>query len=246
MDNHQNDEIEIDLRELFLVLVGKLWIIILSGVICVTAAGLITRFAVTPMYTSTSKLYVVSKSTSLTSLADIQLGTSLTQDYMVMITSRPVTEKVIENLDLDMTHDELVGTVTVTNPSDTRILEISVSNADPKMAQNISNEFANVSSTRMAEIMDTQKPNVVEDAYLPEEPSSPSLKKNVAIAGLLGVFAAAALIILLHLMNESITTEEDVEKYLGLSTLGTIPMSEGERKIDAKKKKLKKKAGGSK
>ena len=229
MENHQkNDEIEIDLREIFHVLLKKLWVIILSGVVCVVLAGLVTKFVITPMYSSTSKLYVVSKSTSLTSFADIQLGTSLTQDYMVMITSRPVTEKVISNLGLDLTHEQLVGEVTVTNPTDTRILEITVLDADPNMAQNISNEFAKVSSTRMAEIMDTQEPSIVENAYLPSSPSSPSLKKNVAIAGLLGVFAAAAIIILLYLMNESITTEEDVEKYLGLSTLGTIPVSKEE------------------
>ena len=84
------------------------------------AAGY-TEFFVNPTYTSTSTMLVLTKETTLASLADLQLGSQLTKDYTVLITSRPVLEEVIENLDLDMNYKILRGSITIDNPADTRI-----------------------------------------------------------------------------------------------------------------------------
>lgn len=238
MGTNQDDEIEIDLKELFFVVKRKLWIIILAGVIGAAAMGAYSAMVMKPVYTSSTMLYIVNKSTTLTSLTDLQLGTQLTKDYKVLVTSRPVTRKVIENLDLNLDHEALLNKVTVNNPTDTRILSISVVDHDPYMAKAIADEFATVASVRMAEIMDSAPPNIVEEGYLPTRKTSPSITKNTAIGGMAGIFIAIAAVVALFVMNDSIKTPEDVEKYLELTVLGTIPVFD---ETDSKGKKTRRK-----
>ena len=242
MGTNQVDEIEIDLKELFYVIKRKLWIILLTGIVGAVGFGLFTAMVMKPVYTSSTMLYIVNKTTTLTSLTDLQLGTQLTKDYKVLVTSRPVTGQVITNLDLNLSHEQLVKKIKVDNPTDTRILTISVEDTDPYMAKSIADEFASVASARMAEIMDSAPPNIVEEAYLPTQKTKPSITKNTMIGGLAGVFLAGAIILVLFVMNDAIKTPEDVEKYLGLNTLATIPVFEGE--TGAKKKKSKRKKSG--
>ena len=242
MGTNQDDEIEIDLKELFYVIKRKLWIILLTGIVGAVGFGLFTAMVMKPVYTSSTMLYIVNKTTTLTSLTDLQLGTQLTKDYKVLVTSRPVTGQVITNLDLNLSHEQLVKKIKVDNPTDTRILTSSVEDTDPYMAKSIADEFASVASARMAEIMDSAPPNIVEEAYLPTQKTKPSITKNTMIGGLAGVFLAGAIILVLFVMNDAIKTPEDVEKYLGLNTLATIPVFEGE--TGAKKKKSKRKKSG--
>ena len=239
MGTNQDDEIEIDLKELFYVIKQKLWIILLTGIVGAVSIGLYTAMVMKPVYTSSAMLYIVNKTTTLTSLTDLQLGTQLTKDYKVLVTSRPVTAQVITNLDLNLSHEQLVKKIKVDNPTDTRILTISVEDTDPYMAKSIADEFASVASARMAEIMDSVPPNIVEEAYLPTQKTKPSITKNTMIGGIAGIFLAGAVILVLFVMNDAIKTPEDVEKYLGLNTLATIPVFEDE--TGAKKKKSKRK-----
>lgn len=240
MENNINDEIEIDLMEVFYLLWSKIWIIIISGIITASAAGLISSFLITPIYTSTTKLYILSKSTTLTSLADLQIGTQLTQDYMVLVKSRPVVTQVINNLELNMTYEEMTDVITITNPTDTRILEITANYPDPYLAKEIVDEFAIVSSDQIAKIMDAEKPAIVEEGYMQPLPTSPNKTKNTAIGGIIGIILASAIITLLYIMDDTIKDSSDVEKYLGLNTLGLIPIESGAAKI-TKQDKLKRK-----
>ena len=91
MGTNQDDEIEIDLKELFYVIKRKLWIILLTGIVGAVGFGLFTAMVMKPVYTSSTMLYIVNKTTTLTSLTDLQLGTQLTKDYKVLVTRRPVT-----------------------------------------------------------------------------------------------------------------------------------------------------------
>lgn len=230
-----DDEIEIDLKELFFALLHRIWVIILAMVVCAGIAGIWTKTMITPQFESTSMLYILSQSTSITSLADVQLGTQLTKDYQVMINSRPVLETVIENLALNLTYEQLRGKITISNPADTRIVYITVTDPSPTMAKAITDEIATVSVVKIADIMKTDEPSIAEKGHIPEVKSSPSTTKNCLIAGMLGAVAAAGVIIVLFLMDDSIRSADDIEKFLGLTTLGTIPL---EDQAGSKKKKL--------
>ncbi len=235
MDNKQNyvqreDVTEIDLLELVRVLWSKIWLIILVSVLGIGMAAGVTMLFMKPVYKSTSTMYVLTKTTSITSLADVQMGTQLTQDYMVVITSRPVLEAVIENLGLDMSYEELKGSITVNNPTNTRFLEITVSNHDAFLAKKIVDEVADVSAERMAEVMETQEPNIMDYGQIPDHPSEPSLIKNSVIGALIGFVVICGILTILYILNDSIKTTDDIEKYLGIETLGLIPLADGTSK----------------
>ena len=237
-----NDEIEIDVLELFHVLLDKIWVIILAGAVAALAVVAATILFITPQYQSTTKMYVLSKqdSNTLTS-QDMQTSLSLTKDYAELIKSRTVTEGVITQLNLDMTHEQLLSKITVDSATDTRILSISVRDADPYVACEIANAIRDVAANHIKNVMDIDAVNVVETANIPENEISPSIKKNGLVGGVAGVAIAIAIILITYLSNDTIKTQEDVERYLGLSTLGTIPMSEADRKNKNKKKHKKQK-----
>ena len=236
---HTDDEIEIDLREIAGLLLRKLKILILFLILGGLIAGSVTRFLITPQYTGTSMIFILTKTTSVTSLADIQLGSELTTDFVMLATSRPTLERVIDELDLTEEPKELQEMITVSNPADTRILQIDVSNPDPQLAADISNALADATADAVADIMSTDRPSIVEEAVVPEAPSSPSLMKNAMLGAMAGLFLAMAIVILRFLMDDTIKTEDDVAKYLNLNTLAALPVDGKADPAAGKKKKRK-------
>ena len=224
-----DDEVEIDLREIFYALKKKILLILMVALIGGCGAGAYTQFMMTPIYSSTSSMLVLSKETTLTSLTDLQLGASLTSDYTVLIKSTPVLEQVIENLKLDMTADQLRNSITINNPTDTRI---TVNNADSALAKEIVDEVANVSSSYIGDKMEVVPPKIIEVGKIATVRTSPSVKKNTELGFLLGLVACAAIVVILAVMDDTIKTEEDIEKYLGISVLAKVP----DRKDFANKK----------
>lgn len=132
---------------------------------------------------------------------------------------------MIAQLKLDMTHEELLKKLSVDTPTDTRVVSITVTDTDPYTAAQIANAVRDIASKHIQQVMDIKAVNVVETANIPDEPSSPSVPKNGVIGGLLGILLAAAVVLIVYLTNDTVKTPEDVEKYLGLSVLGTIPYS---------------------
>ena len=138
MKDTRDDEIEIDLLQLFWVMKRRLWIMILAVVVGAAAAMLYTTTLMEPVYTSSTMIYILNKTNNITSLSDLQLGTQLTKDYKVLVTSRPVLEQVTKNLGLNMSYQQLNGKITVNNPADTRILTISARDTNPETARALS------------------------------------------------------------------------------------------------------------
>ena len=135
-----DQEITIDLMDLARQLLFHWKLILVSMILCGGIAYIYCRFFITPIYSSTAGLYVFSKSTSVTSLADLQIGSSLTNDYETVITSRPILDRVITRLDLNESYESLRGKIDVSNPSDSRILYITVKDPDPEQAKEIAED----------------------------------------------------------------------------------------------------------
>lgn len=225
-----NDEIEIDLMEIFRLLLRKAWMIILCLIVGAVLMFGYTKFLVVPQYTASSMIYILGESTSITSIADVQIGTELASDFITLAKSRPTLESVIDDLNLDMNYEELSKTVNVENLTDTHILKISATNPDPKLAKEISNSLADETAKTIADVMVTDKPSLAERAIVPKHPSSPNLLKNVALGGMLGALLAIAVIVIRHLMDDTIKTEEDVKKYLQVNTFAALPLEKGSGK----------------
>lgn len=228
----ENDEITIDLMDLFQVVFKKLHLVLLAGIIAALVAVLVTKLFMTPVYTSTTKMYVLSKqdANSAVTSSDLQAGSQLTKDYMELIKSRSVMEQVISQLQLDMSVDKLSGEITVSNTADTRILSISVENESPKLAKEIADavrESASVQITQITQITDADAVNMVEEGNLPKDPTSPNTMKNAMLGGILGIFLALGAIVLIYILDDTIKTPDDVERYLGLTVLTSIPIASG-------------------
>lgn len=248
MEKHYDseEEIEIDLREIFYVLWKRLWLIILALVVGGGAATLYSKVILTPQYTSTSMVYVLSKETTLTSLADLQIGSQLTKDYRVLATSRPVLQEVIDTLGLDRDYDDLKKSLVLTNPADTRVLSISIEDPDPVRAKAIVDTVARVSSRHIGDIMEMTPPKIIEEGIVNSKKSSPHVTKNAVIGGMAAAFLVCFLIVLQVILNDTIRSEEDVEKYLGITVLAAVPEREAGRasgKGKKKKKRIKKNRG---
>ena len=222
-----DDEQEIDLLELARVIWKKIWIVAIGFILGAVLAFCITKFFITPQYKATSSIFVFSKSTSLESLASIQIQNNLTGDYQYISMQRDTLEDVINELALDTDYETLKKTVSITNPSNTHVLEISATHSNPVIAANISNSLAEKVRESISDIMNTDKPSVVQRAVVPEKKFSPSTTKNTMIGALAAAVVIIGIITVKYLLDDTIKTDEDVRKYLQLDTLAQIPYIKG-------------------
>ncbi len=240
MENHrENDVIEVDLLEILSALLGRVWLILGVGILAAAVSLAISKFILTPTYESTTKIYILNKSESTTvTYSDVQMGTQLTKDYAELINSRYVLEEVIAKLSLtEMEYQDLLDKVSVHTPADTRIVSITVTDTSPLQAMDIANCIREVAGEHIQNVMDIDAVNVVEEANFPTEKAGPSVLKWTLLGGVLGVFLACAAILAHYLLDDTIKTSEDVEKYLGLSTLALIPVAVDENNTKQKTKR---------
>lgn len=240
-NNSYSDEIEIDLGEVLMLMLHNLWIIVLCAIIGGIICFCISKFAITPLYESSTQVYILNEKDSNTALtsSDLQLGSQLTKDYAELIKSRSVLEKVIENLQLNETYGSLLERVAVSNTADTRILKITATDPEPLWAQSIADEIRNVASDHIINVMGIEAVNVVDYANLPILPASPSIKKWTAIGVLVGAFLCMVVILIRFLLDDTVKTSEDVEKFLNMSTLAMVPMMDAEEAVKEKAREQK-------
>lgn len=243
MENRRenSNEFDIDLLEIIQVLFSRFWLILGTAFLGALICFIISKFVMTPYYESTTKIYILNKTddTAVT-YTDVQMGTQLTKDYAELINSRYVLEKVIEQLSLvDMEYEDLMKKVSVDTPVDTRVIAITVENTQPRLAMDIANCIREVAGEHIQNVMDIEAVNVVETANMPMEKAGPSVIKWTLIGGVAGGFIVCAVILVVFLLDDTIKTSEDIEKYLGISTLALIPAMEDEN--TAKKRKNKRK-----
>ncbi len=222
-----SDEQEIDLLELARVIWKKIWLVAAGFIVCAVLTFVVTKFFVTPQYKATSSIYIFSKSTSITSLTDIQIGSNLTSDFRYIAVQRDVMENVSKELGLDLTFEQLSSSVSVTNPTGTHILEISATNPSPVVAANIANSLSDKVRDSIADIMNTDRPSVIQRAVVPTKKASPSTTKNTMIGALVGAIIMIGIITVQYLLDDTIKSDEDVRKYLQLDTLAQIPYVKG-------------------
>ena len=231
----KDDVIEIDLQELVGLLIHWLWLLILCGLVAGTVGFIACKMMVTPWYESTTRVYVLNRNSEQNvSYSDLQVSTQLTKNYVPLIKSRDVMEKVIATCGLEESFESLSGRVKVATVSDTNLISITVTDADPAMAQLLAKEVRIEASEHIVNVMKVDAVNLETEANLPTRPSGPSAKKWGMIGALLGVFVVAAILVIQYLLDDTIKSAEDVERYLGLSTLAMIPIAE---QTDKHKKK---------
>ena len=236
-------EQEINLIELFYKLLENFVIIAVVAVLCAIIAGVYSFFIATPKYQAVAKLYVVNSKDSALNLSDLQIGSYLTSDYQEVFRTWEVHEMVIQELGLDYSYRQVEGMLTISNPSGTRILNITVTSDDPMEATDIANTYANVAKKYISQTMATDEPNILSIALEPTVPISPNKTQNVLIAFLLGGFLAVGIITLQFVMDDKIRTADDIQRFANMATLAAVPVMDS---IGANVKNITKRNNGNK
>ena len=250
----EKEQDEIDVLALIYALKDNLLVIILAVIVGALMAYFASTSYMSKKYQSTTSMYVLNQAKSDTiTYSDLQSGMQLTKDYTQLVLSRTVMSQVIADLRLqerypDMAHitaNGLASKVSVSTPADTRIIKITVTDTDPVRAKDIADAIRVAAAKQISEVMDTVAVNVVDKANLPEGASSPNVKKYAVVGGLAGFLIACAIVIITFVTDDTIKMTEDVEKYLELSVLGSIPFDEELEAQDKKTGKKKKSAVAS-
>jgi len=208
----------------------KMPIILIVSILFAALSFSFSKFILPEKFESTTKIYVLDKENADNSsvYTDLQVGSQLTKDYAQLIKSRYVLETVIDDLGLgeEYNYETFTDKVEVNTPTDTRIVAITVTDTDPYIAQLVANTIREVSSNHIKNVMDIDAVNVVEEANFPEEKSSPNCLLWAMCGGAVGFIIMSFVFIMHFISDDTIKTSEDIEKYLGLSSLGIIPFDE--------------------
>lgn len=224
-DNEVEDDININLWALYMSVREHLFLIIAVGLLSALITGMYTKYFVEPEYTAETTMLVLMKENtkSLTSLADLQFGTQLTNDYAELSVSRPVLNQVIRQLELNTDYKYLRSCIGIDNPDNTRLLNFSVKWDDAATAKAIADCLVATAAEFISDNMEVNTPKILDEAVMPVRRTGPNIVRMLLIGLLAGMIAATCVFCLLELLNDTIQSEEDVKRYLELPVLAIVP-----------------------
>ena len=226
MNNQENQAVEIDVFSMLKTLWKRKFSIVLVALVFAIAAFGYSAFLAKKEYQSTSRIYVVSRqnqdNNALTN-SDLQAGSYLVKDYREIILSQNVLSQAIEELKLDMTPAELSKKISVSVPTDTRILSITAKDGDPKEAARIANGLRNVAAEKIISVTKVSDVTTLDEAEVPQSPSSPNIRRNVLLGFIAGAGLMVVLMVVVEVLDDRVKRPEDIEELMGLTLLGIVP-----------------------
>ena len=226
MNNQENQAVEIDVFAMLKTLWKRKFSIVLVALVFAIAAFGYSAFLAKKEYQSTSRIYVVSRqnqdNNALTN-SDLQAGSYLVKDYREIILSQNVLTQAIEELKLDLTPAELSKKISVSVPTDTRILSITAKDGDPKEAARIANGLRNVAAEKIISVTKVSDVTTLDEAEVPQSPSSPNIRRNVLLGFIAGAGLMVVLLVVVEVLDDRVKRPEDVEELMGLTLLGVVP-----------------------
>ena len=226
MNNQENQAVEIDVFAMLKTLWKRKFSIVLVALVFAIAAFGYSAFLAKKEYQSTSRIYVVSRqnqdNNALTN-SDLQAGSYLVKDYREIILSQNVLTQAIEELKLDMTPAELSKKISVSVPTDTRILSITAKDGDPKEAARIANGLRNVAAEKIIAVTKVSDVTTLDEAEVPQSPSSPNIRRNVLLGFITGAGLMVVLMVVVEVLDDRVKRPEDIEELMGLTLLGIVP-----------------------
>lgn len=226
MNNQENQAVEIDVFTMLKTLWKRKFSIVLVALVFAIAAFGYSAFLAKKEYQSTSRIYVVSRqnqdNNALTN-SDLQAGSYLVKDYREIILSQNVLSQAIEELKLDLTPAELSKKISVSVPTDTRILSITAKDGNPKEAARIANGLRNVAAEKIIAVTKVSDVTTLDEAEVPQSPSSPNIRRNVLLGFIAGAGLMVVLMVVVEVLDDRVKRPEDVEELMGLTLLGIVP-----------------------
>ena len=233
--NQNNNSRIVSLKDLWAIFVQRVILIALVGIIVTLTSYTIARSSYKPQYASVATLYILrsneyQNSTSGEISNELALALKVVNDCTYILKSRTVVNHVIDELDLNMSYSQLYRNISTFNPTNTRILEVMVLADDPDTAKQIVDLLCQYGQVQMEKATGFNQVNVYEYGTSSNSPSN-SIKLTIHLV--IGAGAAAVtyiIFVLAFLLDDRIRTEEEIERYLGLSILGEIADLDGSQK----------------
>ena len=218
---------EIDLRELFEYFKGKILWILAAIILAIGVGNVFTVLTRVPMYNSNTTIVLVSENNGTTyNTTEQQLNKNLVSTYAEIIKSRKVLNKVIENLGLDYSYNALKNNISVEAVTNTEIIRIIVSDSDPQVSAEISNEIADVFMEEVQKIYKLNNVSVIDKAEVNKTPYNINFIKDHLIYILVALVLSCGIIFVIYYFDTSIKTSEEIENKLGLVVVGIVPKVE--------------------
>lgn len=227
--NKNDDEIEIDLKEIFYFLLSKWKFIVVFVVIGMAVFGCYHKFLLKPTYKADTSIYITNTDSLLT-FSDLQLSSALTEDYAQIITSRTVLKEVISDLNLSLDYKQLKQLITVETPSSSHIVKIYVSCDDPTICRDIANSLMSISVQQIYKIIGSGEPTIIDRSESDSvQDVTPSLMKFLCIGAGVGFVFILIILIVEIIIDSSVKNEEDIEQYLNIPVLTAVPYYENDK-----------------
>lgn len=213
---------ELDLKEYIQIIVKRLPIIIALTLFAALLSGLISFFLLEDIYQASASIIVSNKKDEV-NINDLNMSRSLVDTYSEIATSYSVLKDVQEALQADISTEELASKISVSGVGDTEIIKILVEDKDPETAALIANTLAVIFRARVKELLLLDNVQIMDEARIPTAPIKPRPLFNIIIAAFIGLMVGLGIVFLMEYIDNTIKTPEDVERYLGLPVIGSIP-----------------------
>ncbi|GGN66523.1 YveK family protein [Oceanobacillus indicireducens] len=217
----------ISLKEIFEVIKQRILLILAITLGAAVVAAVISYFVLTPTYQSSSQ-FIVNQSAQEQEVPynvnDIRANVEIINTYNEIIKAPAILGEVIDELNLPYTVATLAQNISVANANESQVVTVTVTDENPATAVDIANTTVAVFQEKIQEFMNVDNVGVLTEAELSANPSpvAPTPILNIAIAVVLGLMVGVGIAFLLAYLDNSVTTEDDVEKHLGLPVLGVI------------------------
>lgn len=225
MDDNQEQEYGAVLIEVFLALKSKMVLILVAAL----AAGMlgwgVSGFLLTPRYEASVNMIVNTRTevTGVITSDNISSAENLVDTYAIIIKSNKVLNKVIEQLHLDVTYEELYDAVSVSAINDTQVMKIAVEHEERARARQIVEAIVQIAPDMVKDAVEAGSCKVVSDVHVEKDPVFPNVKMITVLAAAVGMMLTMCLVVLKELLNDFIVDDLDVERKIGLPVLGIIP-----------------------
>ncbi len=222
----EEKEIEIDILQLLNAILSRIGMITAVTVMCGAFAFAFSKFAMTPMYTANTTMYVNSQTTVMSesiNINEINASTMMADVFVELLCSKTIMNEVIKQTKLDYTTEELASMITANSVQETPIMIVSVTTPNPKESVVIANAILDIAPEKMIDFMDGGSVRIVDRPDEPTVPSSPNIPKNTIIGLLLGFMLSAGIVILIEMLDSRIKDEEQIRNLFDLPVLGSIP-----------------------
>lgn len=220
-----DDEVEINLGELFILLKNNLRMIIISVLVCTTVSAALTVFVISKKYESTARLFLKPEVTEgIADYTQITSNDKMVNNYIGMLKGNTIQKKAAKMVNLEK--EEMKNTLTIASETNTQIITITAKTKDPVQSKDIVDAMVETFTTQAKETLNVTNITVVDEAEIATSPVSPSLKMNLIIGAMLGAFMSVGFLFIKFMLDTRIHNKEEAEKYLGIPSLGSIPYFE--------------------